>query len=369
MSLNLSASQWLPLHGIVTLAGVLLYVLTSHAMPQRRSPSAAIAWVFFILLIPYLALPIYLIFGSRKLPRLAPPDAHGDANTLRGNGWAMQTAAVLGQPAAVDYHHFHLHAGGREARVALFEIIEGARHSIDMCTFIFRRDEFGEAVLDRLCERARRGVRVRVMIDGLGSLMVRRPDMQRLVHAGGAWILFVPPIRALLNGRANLRDHRKLLVADAGRETARLLCGGRNIAATAQRAVPVEDNYRVIPVELTGYFRIPVTAGAFSVVMGGGVAAYFGDRHFVMAGVEAPTTTSTAGFGIHVLGGFAYRISEWFTASADIKFRDAQFQTTNAFAVPNVKYGDIFVSLPQGPFASTVHTDGMVVQIGIGFNF
>ena len=145
--------------------------------------------------------------------------------------------------------------------------------------------------------------------------------------------------------------------------------GGRNIVATAQRVVPVEDNYRVIPVELTGYFRIPVTAGAFSIVMGGGVAAYFGDRHFVMAGVDAPTTTSTAGFGIHVLGGFAYRISEWFTASADIKFRDAQFQTVNAFAVPNVKYGDVFVSLPQGPFASTVHTDGMVIQVGIGVNF
>jgi hypothetical protein len=62
--------------------------------------------------------------------------------------------------------------------------------------------------------------------------------------------------------------------------------GGRNIVATAQRVVPVEDNYRVIPVELTGYFRIPVTAGAFSIVMGGGVAAYFGDRHFVMAGVD-----------------------------------------------------------------------------------
>lgn len=145
--------------------------------------------------------------------------------------------------------------------------------------------------------------------------------------------------------------------------------GGRTIAATAQRVVPVEDNYRVIPVEITGYFRIPVTDGAFSVLMGGGAGMYFGDRHYSVAGVEAPTLASTMGFGIHVLGGCGYRFTEWFSVSAIVKFRDAQFQTTNAFRVSNVRYGDIIVSLPQGSFESSIHTDGMVIQIGLGVNF
>jgi hypothetical protein len=145
--------------------------------------------------------------------------------------------------------------------------------------------------------------------------------------------------------------------------------GGRNIVASAQRVVPVEDYYRVIPVEFTAYFRIPVTNGPFSIVMGGGGGVYFGDRHYAMAGVEAPTTSSQVGYGIHVLGGFAYRVNEWFSVSADIKFRDAQFQTTNAFPVPSVKYGDIFVNLPQRPFESSIHTDGMVIQVGLGVNF
>ncbi len=145
--------------------------------------------------------------------------------------------------------------------------------------------------------------------------------------------------------------------------------GGRNIVATAQRVVPVEDDYRVIPVELTGYFRIPVTDGAFSILMGGGAGVYFGDRHYTIAGVEAPTTASSTGYGIHVLGGCGYRVNGWLSVSAEVKFRDAQFQTTNAFQVPNVKYGDISVSLPQRPFESSIHTDGMVIQIGLGVNF
>ncbi len=142
--------------------------------------------------------------------------------------------------------------------------------------------------------------------------------------------------------------------------------GGRNIVATAQRLVPVEDYYRVIPVEFTGYFRIPVTSGPFSVVMGGGGGVYFGERHYSMAGVEAPTVATRAGYGIHVLGGVGYIFNEWFSVSAEIKFRDAQFQATNAFQVASVRYNGILVNLPNGPFESSIHTDGMVIQVGLG---
>jgi hypothetical protein len=144
--------------------------------------------------------------------------------------------------------------------------------------------------------------------------------------------------------------------------------GGRNIAATARSVVPVDDDYRVIPVEITGYFRIPVTSGNFSILMGGGTGMYFGQRYYATAGVEAPTTASRPGFGIHVLGGVAYRVASWFSASMTIKFRDAQFRTTNAFSVSSVKYGEILVPLSRQPFESTVHTDGMVIQVGLGFS-
>lgn len=226
-----SFSQWITLHGLVTLVTLLVYVISSHAMLLRRSPAAAIAWVLFILSMPYLALPAYLVFGSRKRRRVGTVAIPDTRPAGRGGDWAIQTSLALGQPPPDECRDLHIHADGADARVALLEMIAAARHSIDLCTFILRRDVIGEAVMDRLCEQARSGVAVRVLVDGLGRLMAAGPDMRRLVDAGGTWAAFVPPVRALLDGRANLRNHRKLVVTDAGRDSARLWCGGRNLGA------------------------------------------------------------------------------------------------------------------------------------------
>ena len=143
----------------------------------------------------------------------------------------------------------------------------------------------------------------------------------------------------------------------------------RTITAAAQRAVPAEDGYRVIPVELTGYFRIPIIEGRFGVYMGGGLGVYFGERQYSVAGLSAATTETYPGFGIHVLGGVQYQVTEWFALSAEMKFRDAQFEATNSFAVPSIRYGDILVTLPQKPFESSIQTDGMVLQLGAAYSF
>jgi cardiolipin synthase len=226
----LSLGTWLSLHGLITILALLLYTITSHVMRQRRHPSAAIAWILFMLLLPYVALPTYLMFGSRKLPRPARPGAAPTAAPSAPQGWAVQTVLALDQPPPVAYRDLALHADGGAARAALFETIAGARQSIDLCTFILAGDAFGRAVLDRLCEQARAGLRVRVMVDGMGNLMGRRAPLARLVAAGGERLLFVPPLRSPLKGRTNLRNHRKLLIADAHTEQARLWCGGRNLA-------------------------------------------------------------------------------------------------------------------------------------------
>jgi hypothetical protein len=135
------------------------------------------------------------------------------------------------------------------------------------------------------------------------------------------------------------------------------------------RTVPEDDGYVLIPVELTGYFRIPVTDGAFGVFMGGGAGLYFGQRRYALAGAAAGSTGSTPGFGIHVLAGVHYRFTEAFDLTAEMKFRDAQFETTNAFTTPSVRYGATQVTLPGKPFDASIHTDGMVIQFGAAYSF
>lgn len=235
----LTLTYWLTLHGMVTVIAVLIYVIASHVLQHRRHPTAAIAWVLFILLIPYVALPSFLAFGSRKQARprriVAPVVALIDSSPSAAAiasppPWAIQTALALRQPAPAAYRALALHADGDAALQALWQVIDRAEHSIDLCTFIIGRDALGEAVIERLCAKARAGVRVRLLLDGLGSLMAGRPKLQALTDCGGEFLLFVPPLHSPLKGRTNLRDHRKMLITDAAHETRRLWCGGRNLA-------------------------------------------------------------------------------------------------------------------------------------------
>lgn len=231
--MSLPPSHWLSLHGLVSVIALLVYVIASHVLRQRRHPAAAISWVLFMLLLPYAALPLYLMFGTRKLSRGGY--AHLPTRALLPSDdewhWPLQVANALGQPPPATYRALRIHSDGSDALRSLLEVIDGAQRTLDVCTFLLARDPLGAAVSAHLIARARAGVRVRLLLDGVGRMLGGRPDLSPLIRAGIRVALFVPPLHSPLRGRTNLRNHRKLVVADAGRATERLWCGGRNLAA------------------------------------------------------------------------------------------------------------------------------------------
>ncbi len=255
---DMSLIHWLTLDGLITVVTVLIYVINSHVLRQRRHPVAAVAWMLFILLLPYLALPAFLLFGTRKLSRPSTSTLPVLPGPRSADGWAIDTIVALGQPAPVGYDDLNVHEDGQQAGAALLATIDAAQTSIDLCTFLIGRDRLGEAVLDRLCQKARAGVRVRLLLDGMGILMARRPNLKRLTEAGGELVLFVPPLRAPLKGPTNLRNHRKLLIVDAGLASSRLWCGGRNLAAEYFDGAPGAAPWRDLSFDLRG----PLTAQA-----------------------------------------------------------------------------------------------------------
>lgn len=255
---DMSLIHWLTLDGLITVVTILIYVINSHVMRQRRHPIAAVAWMLFILLLPYLALPAFLLFGTRKLSRPTSSTLPVPSGERSADGWAIDTIMALGQPAPARYGDLNVHEDGGQAGEALLATIDAAQASIDLCTFLIGRDSLGEAVLDRLCNKARAGVRVRLLLDGMGILMARRPNLKRLTEAGGELVLFVPPLHFPPRSPTNLRNHRKLLIADAGLATGRLWCGGRNLAAEYFDGAPGSAPWRDLSFDLRG----PLTAQA-----------------------------------------------------------------------------------------------------------
>ncbi len=217
---------WFPrvtVHSLAVAISVLIYVLTTRVEHERRPPSIAIAWILGMMALPYLVLPAYLMFGRRKLPR----KVLSSSGTRAGcEHWAEELVESFGlpgcAPAAVQ-----LHCDGDESAAALFDVMSGAASRLDICTYILGNDDFGREAMRRMIELARSGVQVRLLIDGVGAIQLPRSCFKRLRSAGVEVVIFSPLFARKTQGPRNLRNHRKMTIADG----VRLWAGGRNIAA------------------------------------------------------------------------------------------------------------------------------------------
>lgn len=207
------------------IAGVLVTaLLIGHLLRQRRSPAATLGWIVFMVSAPWLAVPVYLTLGTRKLAvpaRLAstlPPAAAGAP--------LDRLLASAGVPPPRPGNDVAWHRDGDAAWDALVAVTNSSRQTLDVALFLLRDDARGRRFMDMLAARAAAGVQVRLLLDGVGSLLLARRSLRRLRAAGVATAWFIPLLHHPLRGRTNLRNHRKLVIADH----ARAWSGGRNVA-------------------------------------------------------------------------------------------------------------------------------------------
>ena len=124
-------------------------------------------------------------------------------------------------------HCVELCRTGAETYQAMESLLKNARRSIYISTFIYQSDEVGQRILDILVEKAKSGVDVRLMMDGVGSLHTPSRFFKPLLDAGGHTAVFLPVLHRPFRGRTNLRNHRKITIAD----NHKVLAGGANIGA------------------------------------------------------------------------------------------------------------------------------------------
>jgi cardiolipin synthase A/B len=152
---------------------------------------------------------------------MATPPERSPAGRIQ----ALAMNLGLGPPTSCD--NLTLHEDGVAALARLREIALGARNTLDVGTFLLGRDSFGCEIMQLLAQRAAQGVKVRLLVDGVGLYVGGWPSLKPLKRAGVEVTLFVPPWASSLPGRINLRNHRKVVIADGKR----LWMGGRNLAA------------------------------------------------------------------------------------------------------------------------------------------
>ena len=195
------------------------------------------------LLFGVVAISALIIWSVR---RHRDPDLHVECD--RPIDELMPTLAGLTLGTAIGGNLVEVHENG-----AYFDVLVGriraARKSVHFETFLWKAGALSSRLADALSDRARAGVRVRVLLDAEGSKGAGQAVVQRMRDAGCAVVFFHE--RALRNiGVFNDRDHRKLVVID-GREA---FVGGHCIVDQWQGNA--EDGQHVADVSL--HLRGPI---------------------------------------------------------------------------------------------------------------
>jgi cardiolipin synthase len=118
---------------------------------------------------------------------------------------------LLGVPAS-EGNRVSVLRNGEEIFPAMLADIAAAERTVDLCTFVYWTGDIAVAMAETLAERAKAGVRVRVLIDAIGGREMDPGLVREMTAAGVEVRWFRPPSRNPL--KAEHRTHRKVLVCD-----------------------------------------------------------------------------------------------------------------------------------------------------------
>ena len=216
---------------VVALIQILGILSAIRAVMDARTPQGAIAWAIALIAFPYVALPLFWIFGKRKFVGYvierrgalseAGPIARKVRHALLDRGLLITTDHARALPferlAKLPFttgNDAELLVDGDATFASIFAGIEKARDYILVQFYIIRDDQVGQQLQEHLLERARAGVRVYVLYDEIGSYDLPDRYIDRMTGAG-------IEVRSFhtIGGRANrlqinFRNHRKIVIVD-----------------------------------------------------------------------------------------------------------------------------------------------------------
>lgn len=221
----------LPHLSLLTLTIIRFVLVTGvalHILLTKRNTSSAIGWIGICILMPVLGTVLYVMFGINRVRRLAKKlvrsrsshrfeDSHSSSWNRELDGQFAPLALMVGKltsrPLVGGNTITTLHDGDG-AYPHMLQAIDNAEHSVLLCSYIFRNDQIGGEFIEKLIVAQKRGVQVRVLVDGIGSGYFLSPVYHRLRRAGVPCARFMHSLLPWRMPFINLRNHRKILVAD-----------------------------------------------------------------------------------------------------------------------------------------------------------
>jgi len=229
--MNDNLAYFLLFHLGTIVVDILVLSALGHMVYQRREPTSMIAWLLAIILLPYVAVPLYFIFRSRKLKRKKKASFQLSCRREVTSSQATQLDLILrsnGIAGATLGNSFNFYSNGIKAHDILMGHIQSAKSQILISTYVFSSDEVARSIISALTQKALLGVDVRLLIDSIGSLPLYlfQYPLKRLKKAGGQVAFYMPLLTRPFQNYINLRNHRKIFLFD----DTTVMAGGMNLS-------------------------------------------------------------------------------------------------------------------------------------------
>ncbi len=153
--------------------------------------------------------------ARRPAPHDTNDESDDQALTDESYRWQLRLQTLLGTPATTG-NEIRVLRNGIEIFPAMIDAIDAAEHTVDLVTFVYWRGDIARRFADRLSAAAKRGCRVRVLLDAIGARELS-DDLVDEMSTAGCDVRWFRPIEDSLPkiGEIDHRTHRKILVCDA----------------------------------------------------------------------------------------------------------------------------------------------------------
>ncbi len=200
---------------------------------ERRDPVVSLAWLFGFTAAPVVGYLFFLVFGTGLKRKAAKKYAEkwrmnmdlSERMSIEDEKKKLKEYKFLPYSDIMSYlinannsvltdgNDVKIYTDANDKFTDLLEDINNAVDSIHLIYFIIRDDEISHKLLSALTEKARSGVKVRLIYDDIGSFFTKREIFDELKNAGGYVTPFFP-VKLGSYSKINHRNHRKIVVID-----------------------------------------------------------------------------------------------------------------------------------------------------------
>ncbi len=203
---------------------------------QRRDPKSVWAWLLLLYFIPIIGFVFYLFLGQdmRKRKMFKIKEVEDNLNeAIRNQEYQLKSKELanmdenineftdlilynldVSKAMLTDDNDIDIFSDGNDKFNALIEDLKSAEQFIHLQYYIIRDDVLFGRIKEVLVEKAKQGVKVRILFDAMGCRFTKNKCWRELREKGVETAEFFPAILGRLQLRMNYRNHRKIVIID-----------------------------------------------------------------------------------------------------------------------------------------------------------